>query len=88
MGPRVVCACYLDGEVEQHDLVSGRCAICGYDANNAMNKPEGEKVQKLEPEAKAETEKGCKSVLGAASAVLGTVMTLGCALALKKKEDN
>ena len=89
-GHKYVCDCYLGGEMERHSLTNGKCSVCDYDASkttDSSDKGEGQPLVKEESENGAAS-KGCGSVIGASSAIFGAVMMLGCAVALKKKEDN
>jgi len=88
-GHKNVCDCYLSGDLEKHTLKNGDCSICCYNANGASNETDGEKVKVLydgEP-VKGVSPKGCSSAIGVTSAVFGAVMMLGCAVAVKKKEN-
>ena len=79
------CPCAQNAVAEEHSFKNKECTVCGYSIADETE-PEAETYDE-DAEIKPGEDFGCESSVGTAAAV-SAVAAIGCALTLRKKEDN
>ena len=79
------CLCAQNAVAEEHSFKNKKCTVCGYSIAEETEPTDG--TYDEDAEIKPGEEIGCEASVGA-TAVISAVAAIGCALMLRKKEDN
>ena len=79
------CLCAQNAVEEEHSFKNKKCTVCGYSIVEETEPTDDTYDDDVEIEPGEEI--GCESSVGA-TAVISAVAAIGCALTLRKKEDN